>query len=431
MKITKSLGMVCAFLCVWVVVTNGVVSCGGDQPKACASSRDCDQGFTCANKICLKRCVDDVECKSLNLTCKDGICGGIVKPDGGTPETPQGECQPGTIEECYSGPSGTKGVGECKAGKRTCSDEGKWGECKGEVTPTSESCDGKDNDCDSNVDNNCGTTCTEGQTRSCYTGAEGTQDVGPCKAGTETCGADGSWGQCEGQVLPVPENCGTKQDDNCDGKANEGCDCTPGESRDCKADNGCAGIQACAKKPGGGGSEWGKCLSTTPYDEKCDQLDNDCDGKVDNIKGTDDVLTRKCNNEPCKDEGVETCEKGQWRNCTGRKAEPETCNGKDDNCDGFIDNIEGKEDLLVKACVVKDPKTGQELKGLCKDGIMQCKNGKFDPATCTGAKPKQEQCNGFDDDCDGVDDLKETDNMCGDGNECIKDTLGTIRCVPK
>lgn len=431
MRITKSLGMVCAFLCIWAVVMNGVVSCGSNDPKPCSSRKDCEQGYTCTNKLCLKTCVDDLECKSLNLTCKGGICGGIVKADGGTTDTVQTECTPGDKEECYDGPSGTKGVGECKAGKRTCTDEGKWGACEDQVKPTDEACDGKDNDCDSNIDNNCGTTCTKGNTRKCYTGAQGTEDVGPCKAGTETCGDDGSWGQCEGQVLPVPENCGTKGDDNCDGKANEGCDCTPGESRDCKADNGCAGIQACKKKQGGSGSEWGQCLSTTPYAEKCDQLDNDCDGKTDNKKGSDEALTRPCNNEPCKDQGVETCEKGQWRNCTGRKANPETCNGKDDNCDGFIDNIEGKEDPLVKACVVKDPKTGQELKGLCKDGIMQCKNGKFDPATCAGAKPKKEECNGFDDDCDGVDDLKETDDMCGDGNECIKDTLGTIRCVPK
>lgn len=62
---------------------------------------------------------------------------------GNTTGTPTGggggvvtSCEPGTEVECYSGPAGTKGVGECKPGKATCGDDGKPGACAGEVVPS-------------------------------------------------------------------------------------------------------------------------------------------------------------------------------------------------------------------------------------------------------------------------------------------------------
>lgn len=53
---------------------------------------------------------------------------------------------------------------------------------------------------------------------SCYDGPAGTAGVGVCKAGVATCLADGSgFGPCEGQVLPLPEDCQTAADEDCDG----------------------------------------------------------------------------------------------------------------------------------------------------------------------------------------------------------------------
>lgn len=57
----------------------------------------------------------------------------------------------------------------------------------------------------------------------CYSGIDGTADVGMCKSGSRICGPDGAgWSACEGEVLPLGENCFTDVDENCDG-ATPGC----------------------------------------------------------------------------------------------------------------------------------------------------------------------------------------------------------------
>ena len=60
-------------------------------------------------------------------------------------------CTPAAQEACYAGPAATEGVGECKAGIRTCPDDGAaWGACEGEVLPAVERCDATaDENCDS------------------------------------------------------------------------------------------------------------------------------------------------------------------------------------------------------------------------------------------------------------------------------------------
>jgi hypothetical protein len=78
------------------------------------------------------------------------------KDAGLLPDTKMLHCQPGETRRCpYLGPAGTDGVGECRAPRATCSSQGTWGACDGQVVPTTESCvpDGKDRDCDGVINN--------------------------------------------------------------------------------------------------------------------------------------------------------------------------------------------------------------------------------------------------------------------------------------
>lgn len=60
--------------------------------------------------------------------------------------------------------------------------------------------------------------CVPGAMAPCYDGPAGTEGVGVCKAGVQTCAGDGkSWGACTGEVLPAPVDCASGMDMHCDG----------------------------------------------------------------------------------------------------------------------------------------------------------------------------------------------------------------------
>jgi hypothetical protein len=66
-------------------------------------------------------------------------------------------CMPGTSIACYSGKDEQKGVGQCKAGTKTCNAEGTaYDGCMGEVLPGTESCKTPgDEDCDGSACSDC------------------------------------------------------------------------------------------------------------------------------------------------------------------------------------------------------------------------------------------------------------------------------------
>lgn len=138
-----------------------------------------------------------------------------------------GVCTPGETAPCYSGPTGTEGIGSCTGGETTCNPDGSgFGPCTGEVIPIAEDCDtSADDDCDGEANElDAGCSCTPGELRNCYDGAMGTQGVGVCVGGTKMCGVGGdTFTACVGQVLPSLEECFTPADDDCDGSSNEGC----------------------------------------------------------------------------------------------------------------------------------------------------------------------------------------------------------------
>ena len=64
-----------------------------------------------------------------------------------------------------------------------------------------------------------GGSCKAGDRRPCYEGPAGTEERKPCQAGLQLC-KEGKWGRCIGQLLPQKERC-NGVDDDCDGKVDE------------------------------------------------------------------------------------------------------------------------------------------------------------------------------------------------------------------
>lgn len=139
--------------------------------------------------------------------------------------------------DCYTGPPGTEGKGLCKGGKQQCEGGSLVGACAGEVLPADEECDtDADESCDGDGYGGC--PCVPAMGRSCYTGPEGTEDVGQCHGGTQICLPSGmEYGSCVGERTPAIEDCDDLEvDEDCDGQINEdgaSCECVPGQVASC------------------------------------------------------------------------------------------------------------------------------------------------------------------------------------------------------
>jgi hypothetical protein len=119
------------------------------------------------------------------------------------------------------------------------------------------------------VDNDCDGLVDDGVApRVCYTGPTSTRATGACRDGTQRC-AGGAWTACEGQVLPTAERCNAV-DDDCDGLVDD----VPG-SQVC-------GVGACRRTASAcAGGVVPACVPGAPSEEACNGLDDDCDGVVD------------------------------------------------------------------------------------------------------------------------------------------------------
>jgi hypothetical protein len=79
---------------------------------------------------------------------------------------------------------------------------------------------------------------------------------------------------------------------------------------------------------------WQPCTADLPASEACDNFDNDCDGAIDEFE---DLGETTCGVGPCK-HTIKNCVGGEPQVCDptlGKTAEK--CNGVDDDCDGFTD----------------------------------------------------------------------------------------------
>lgn len=300
-----------------------------------------------------------------------GGSGGSGGAGGGMP------CMDGQTQTCFTGDPKTLDVGLCKAGTQTCAN-GMFGPCVGEVTATNETCNGLDDDCNGVVDDGC--QCINGQTQPCYTGPMGTQGVGPCKSGTQTC-ANGMWGACSGDVTPVAEAC-DNIDNDCNGQTDDG---NPGGNVMCTTGN--PGV--CASGTTGCSGGMIVCNQTTMAStELCDGLDNDCNGQTDDGNPGGGMSCMTGQQGACA-VGSTACTTGMIVCNQTTVAMPEKCDGVDNDCNGMVDD--GAMGVGM-AC-----NTGQP--GVCAAGTTTCTGGAIVCAPNTMATA--EVCDGIDNDCDG------------------------------
>ena len=326
-----------------------------------------------------------------------------------------------------------------------------------------EVCDGKDNDCDGVVDEDvppeaCSTDCGTG-TGVCVNGT--IECFGPSPQ-EEIC--DGLDNDCDGMVdedqLNLCDQCGPLPveecnafDDDCDGEIDE--DLVNMCSTACGT-----GVEVCYN------GSWAGCTAQQPSDEICDGLDNDCNGLIDDgisclctIQDVGKLLpcsespllcgqgykTCECTDDTCAEIVTTECYASCYWFTDPPGADPacdpyvgfplseEVCNAFDDNCNLLID-----EDL-VELCYTGPADTLDV--GMCLAGSMVCEfgtwgsydeNNNFIPNLCAGeVLPKEEECNGIDDDCDGIADgnteIPETDILfIVDGSGSMMDELSAV-----
>ena len=276
--------------------------------------------------------------------------------------------------------------------------------------------------------------CNKGQIQ--YTNCETDCEEESCNGIDDDCDEE-----IDENQLNACDQCGTVPGEVCDNIDNN-CDGVTDEDliQQCYTECG-AGYELCSK------GNWISCTAPQPQEEICDGLDNDCDGSIDEdiecvctiqdigvlFPCAEDPLlcgqgykTCECKDEECKTLGMSEC----YAMChwippqdpgdvcdplIGAPLSEEKCNNFDDNCNQLID-----EDLITSCYTGPE---GTLMVGICEPGVMTCEAGTwgnydedddFIPYFCKDeVVPQEEICNGIDDDCDGVvdwgEEMKDTD----------------------
>ncbi|MBT9559011.1 MAG: thrombospondin type 3 repeat-containing protein [Myxococcales bacterium] len=110
-------------------------------------------------------------------------------------------------------------------------------------------------------------------------------------------------------------------------------------------------------------------------------------------------------------EGNAVCTAAGWSECDGVAPAQELCNAVDDDCDNDID--EGYADLGAACDVPEDGDT-------CQNGLIAC-TGDGLGTECAEDTPAFEQCDGLDNDCDGLIDEDDVDTDGDTFADCIDD----------
>jgi hypothetical protein len=301
-------------------------------------------------------------------TCNniDDDCNGVI--DNGADA---GACDGADTDLCL------EGTNRCMSGGMLVCDDA--------TGNNAETCNMIDDNCNGTTDEGC--ACVLGSMTACYGGPAGTQGVGVCRAGTQTCvagpgGVGSMLGPCTGAVTPTTETC-NNADDDCNGTVDNG---NPGGGAGCDGTDSDACIEGVLNCTGGALVCSDMTSSTT---ETCNGIDDDCRNGIDDGNPGGGAPCDGPDGDSCL-EGMTTCASGmpQCSDVTGTTVE--ICNGIDDDCAGGIDN--------------GNPGGGAACDGgdtdFCLEGIVVCSGGAPMCNDSTGSTA--EACgNGIDDNCNG------------------------------
>jgi Stigma-specific protein, Stig1 len=109
-------------------------------------------------------------------------------------------------------------------------------------------------------------SCEPGTTVSCFDGPAAAARNAPCAPGHRMCSAEGLWGACEEQVLPAAERC-NELDDDCDGNSDESFDLQQSRAHCGACGNACARGQQCSA---------GECVDVRRDAAHCGACGNAC-----------------------------------------------------------------------------------------------------------------------------------------------------------
>ncbi|GAB4205399.1 MAG: hypothetical protein OHK0013_21260 [Sandaracinaceae bacterium] len=239
--------------------------------------------------------------------------------------------------------------------------------------------DGLDGDGDGQVDEGC--TCEPGSQQRCYAGDPALAGAGACNWGMQDCVATGAefgvWDVCTGAGVPTAERC-NGVDDDCDGTTDEGCECLEGATRPCYSGTTGEDVGECR-----GGIE--ECVVTTTGS----RWSGICEGEV--------------------------------------LPTSEDCDGlSDEDCDGLVDEGCACPVGMTRSCYGGPP--GTMGVGICRGGTQTCSASGW--GACMGAiTPATEACTGGrDEDCDGLADC--ADPACDTDPSCCTPFDESVPVVP-